>query len=42
MLEGQRILITGCTSQVARPLAAHLAENNEVYGLARFRRVSDR
>jgi nucleoside-diphosphate-sugar epimerase len=42
VLEGQRILITGCTSQVARPLAAHLAENNEVYGLARFRRASDR
>ncbi len=41
-LEGHRILITGPTSQVARPLLAQLAQSNEVVGLARFRRDEDR
>ncbi|MCG8669013.1 MAG: NAD(P)-dependent oxidoreductase, partial [Pseudomonadales bacterium] len=36
MLENQRILITGPTSQVAFPIARELAERNDVIGLARF------
>jgi UDP-glucuronate 4-epimerase len=42
MLENQRILIAGPTSQVAKPLLATLARNNTVYGLARFTRQADR
>lgn len=41
-LEGRRILVTGPTSQVARPVVAHLARNNDVVGLARFRKQEDR
>ena len=37
-----RILITGATGQVAFPLARALARDHEVWGLARFRRASDR
>ena len=36
MLENQRILITGATGQVARPLTEHLNQNNEVWAAARF------
>ena len=36
MLEGQRILVTGATGQVARPLAEKLNANNEVWAAARF------
>ncbi len=36
MLEGQRVLVTGATGQVARPLAEKLAERNEVWAAARF------
>jgi len=36
MLEGQRILVTGATGQVARPLTEMLAESNEVWAAARF------
>lgn len=36
MLEGQRILVTGATGQVARPLAEKLNEKNEVWAAARF------
>ena len=42
MLRGEKILITGPTSQVAFPIAAELAKENEVYGLARFSRAEDR
>ena len=35
-MEGHKILVTGLTGQVARPLALWLAERNEVWGLARF------
>jgi nucleoside-diphosphate-sugar epimerase len=42
MLTGEKILITGCASQVGLPVARALAADNEVYGLARFRRQSDR
>lgn len=40
-LAGEKILITGPTSQVAFPLARALAASNEVYGLARFARAKD-
>ncbi len=36
MLEGHRILVTGATGQVARPLAEMLVEKNEVWAAARF------
>lgn len=36
MLDGQRILVTGATGQVARPLTEKLAEKNEVWAAARF------
>ena len=36
MLQDQKILMTGMTGQIAFPMAAYLAENNEVWGIARF------
>ncbi len=36
MLDGQRILVTGATGQVARPLTEDLAKRNEVWAAARF------
>jgi nucleoside-diphosphate-sugar epimerase len=41
-LSGSRILITGPTSQVALPVVAKLAQDNEVYGLARFKKQESR
>ena len=41
-LTGRRILITGPTGQVARPLVAALSRENEVTALARFQRAEDR
>src|SRR5262245_50241832 len=41
-LKGKRILITGPTGQVARPLVAALAPHNEVFALARFSKAEDR
>ena len=35
-IEGQRILVTGATGQVARPLTEKLNEKNEVWAAARF------
>jgi nucleoside-diphosphate-sugar epimerase len=35
-LTGKRIVVTGVTGQIAFPLAASLAERNDVFGLARF------
>jgi nucleoside-diphosphate-sugar epimerase len=35
-LAGKKIVITGVTGQVARPLAVALARDNEVFGAARF------
>lgn len=35
-LEGKKILITGPAGQIAFPLAARLARDNEVWGIARF------
>ncbi|MBI2709522.1 MAG: NAD(P)-dependent oxidoreductase [Actinobacteria bacterium] len=37
VLEGERILITGATGQVAHPVAQALAATNEVWAVARFR-----
>jgi UDP-glucuronate 4-epimerase len=42
MLENLKILVTGPTSQVGLPVVEHLAERNEVWGLARFSRAPDR
>lgn len=36
MISGERILITGITGTVPIPIAASLAKENEVWGLARF------
>jgi nucleoside-diphosphate-sugar epimerase len=36
VLEGKRILMTGPAGQIAFPLAARLAQSNEVWGIARF------
>lgn len=41
-LSGFKILITGPTSQVAKPVVAHLAGENQVAGLARFDRKEGR
>jgi len=35
-LRGRKILVTGLTGQVARPVAEQLAGENEVWGIARF------
>jgi nucleoside-diphosphate-sugar epimerase len=35
-LQGQKILVTGPAGQIAFPLAARLAADNEVWGIARF------
>jgi nucleoside-diphosphate-sugar epimerase len=36
MISGEKILVTGVTGGVARPIAEYLARNNEVWGAARF------
>jgi len=36
LLKGKKILITGLTGQVAYPVAVAFAEDNDVWGLARF------
>jgi nucleoside-diphosphate-sugar epimerase len=41
MLRGEKILVTGPTSQVAFPIARDLARHNEVLGLARFSKPAD-
>ena len=35
-IEGKKILVTGPAGQIAFPLAARLAQDNEVWGIARF------
>ena len=35
-LQGQKILVTGPAGQIAFPLAARLAQDNDVWGIARF------
>lgn len=37
MLTGQRVLVTGATGQVGRPIAEQLSAANEVWAAARFR-----
>ena len=41
-LKDEKILITGPTGQIAFPMAAELAKNNEVWGIARFKDQSKR
>jgi nucleoside-diphosphate-sugar epimerase len=36
VITDEKILVTGVSGTVARPLAVHLARDNEVWGLARF------
>jgi nucleoside-diphosphate-sugar epimerase len=36
MIAGEKILVTGVSGMVARPLALRLAADNEVWGIARF------
>jgi nucleoside-diphosphate-sugar epimerase len=36
MLTGSKILVTGAAGQIGQPLAASLAQHNEVWGVARF------
>ena len=36
MISGEKILVTGASGTVARPLACNLAADNEVWGAARF------
>ena len=36
MLSGEKILITGPAGRIAFPIAAKLAQDNEVWGIARF------
>ena len=36
MLSGEKILVTGPAGQIAGPMAAYLASENEVWGIARF------
>jgi UDP-glucuronate 4-epimerase len=36
MIKSKKILVTGATGQVARPIAESLAKNNEVWCIARF------
>jgi nucleoside-diphosphate-sugar epimerase len=36
VISGERILVTGASGTIGRELAVHLAEDNEVWGVARF------
>ncbi len=42
MLSGNKIVITGAAGQIGLPLAASLAEHNEVWGVARFSQEGSR
>jgi nucleoside-diphosphate-sugar epimerase len=42
VITGEKILVTGVSGTVARPIARHLAADNEVWGLARFAADSER
>ena len=41
-LNGQKILVTGATGQVAKPIALALARDNDVWALARFKDAAAR
>ena len=42
MLQGEKILLTGPAGQIALPLGERLAQDNEVWGIARFSGSGDR
>jgi nucleoside-diphosphate-sugar epimerase len=42
MLSGEKILVTGPAGNIAYPLAAYLAAENEVWGIARFSEAGSR
>jgi nucleoside-diphosphate-sugar epimerase len=42
VITGEKILVTGVSGKVGLPIARYLAENNEVWGLARFGSAGDR
>ena len=42
MLANAKVLVTGPAGQIAFPLAAHLAQHNDVWGIARFADTSAR
>jgi nucleoside-diphosphate-sugar epimerase len=42
VITGEKILVTGVSGTVARPLARYLAAENEVWGIARFAGDADR
>lgn len=42
MLSGEKILVTGAAGNIAKPLSAYLAADNEVWGVARFTRPGSR
>lgn len=42
MITGSKILVTGATGQMARPIAEHFAKNNEVWVIARFTDTAQR
>jgi nucleoside-diphosphate-sugar epimerase len=42
MLSGEKILVTGPAGQIAFPMSRELAKNNEVWGMARFRKPEER
>jgi len=42
VLNGEKILITGATGKIAFPIARALADNNDVWGAARFSKPGDR
>jgi UDP-glucuronate 4-epimerase len=39
LLDNKKILVTGVTGRVARPIATALAARNEIWGIARFREL---
>jgi UDP-glucuronate 4-epimerase len=41
-MEGEQVLVVGCTGQVALPVAKALATDNEVWGIARFTNAAAR
>jgi nucleoside-diphosphate-sugar epimerase len=42
MITGEKVLVTGVSGLIGLPIARHLAEHNEVWGLARFGAPADR
>lgn len=42
MLSGEKILVTGATGKIAFPIARELATNNEVWGMARLQKETEK